>query len=219
MPIDYSKGKVYKITNDVNNELYIGSTIKTLSQRMAKHRQDSKQERCQNYKIYKAFEEIGVEHFKIVLLEECLCVNRDQLRAKEDHYIQLLKPAYNMISAVLNLENQKKNRAEHYDTNKDDILTRNKEYYNANADKILKQKAEYYAENQKDIIEKSAAYYETNKEQIKIKKAIYDAANKEKISARKSEKVVCECGLESTRGMLSRHRKTKTHLEIMQKKK
>ena len=33
----YSNGKIYKITNNINNECYIGSTITDLNKRMAEH--------------------------------------------------------------------------------------------------------------------------------------------------------------------------------------
>ena len=35
---DYSKGKIYKILNTIDDEIYIGSTCETLGQRMSKHR-------------------------------------------------------------------------------------------------------------------------------------------------------------------------------------
>jgi predicted GIY-YIG superfamily endonuclease len=35
---DYSKAKIYKIVNNIDNEIYIGATIQPLSERMAKHR-------------------------------------------------------------------------------------------------------------------------------------------------------------------------------------
>ena len=35
---DYSKGKIYKMLNTIDYEIYVGSTIETLGQRMAKHR-------------------------------------------------------------------------------------------------------------------------------------------------------------------------------------
>ena len=40
----YTNGKLYKITDIAYNECYIGSTIETLSQRMAGHRN--------KYKLY-----------------------------------------------------------------------------------------------------------------------------------------------------------------------
>ena len=38
----YSKGKIYKILNTIDDEIYVGSTCETLSQRMARHRSDMK---------------------------------------------------------------------------------------------------------------------------------------------------------------------------------
>ena len=35
---DYSKGKIYKMLNTIDDEIYVGSTIETLRQRMATHR-------------------------------------------------------------------------------------------------------------------------------------------------------------------------------------
>jgi len=35
---DYSTGKIYKIVNGIDNEIYIGSTIQTLKKRLSDHR-------------------------------------------------------------------------------------------------------------------------------------------------------------------------------------
>ena len=35
---DYSKGIIYKITNDYNNDIYIGSTCDTLGRRYTYHK-------------------------------------------------------------------------------------------------------------------------------------------------------------------------------------
>ena len=40
--MDYKSGKIYCIRNDINDEIYVGSTTQSLSQRMAKHRSDKK---------------------------------------------------------------------------------------------------------------------------------------------------------------------------------
>ena len=52
MKVDYSKGKIYKITNDYNNDIYIGATCDTLAKRYSHHKRDSQIERCQNMNIY-----------------------------------------------------------------------------------------------------------------------------------------------------------------------
>ena len=54
---DYSKGKIYKILNTIDYETYVGSTIETLGQRMAKHRLYVKKREI--FKIYKHMHELG----------------------------------------------------------------------------------------------------------------------------------------------------------------
>ena len=44
---DYKNGKIYCIRNNINDDIYVGSTTQPLSKRMALHRQDAKKEtRC-----------------------------------------------------------------------------------------------------------------------------------------------------------------------------
>ncbi len=38
MKVDYSKSKIYKITNDFNNDIYVGSTCDTLVKRFSNHK-------------------------------------------------------------------------------------------------------------------------------------------------------------------------------------
>ena len=88
MKVDYSKGKIYKITNDYNNDIYVGSTCDTLAKRYSNHKKDSKKERCQNMNIYKLMNEIGFDRFRIELIENYPCEDRYQLRQKEGYYIR-----------------------------------------------------------------------------------------------------------------------------------
>ena len=62
---DYSKGKIYKITNDYNDYVYIGSTCDTLSKNFSKHKTESK---SRNNPLYKLMNEIGFERFRIELI-------------------------------------------------------------------------------------------------------------------------------------------------------
>ena len=82
MTKDYSKGKVYKIVNDIDDYIYIGSTVDRLSSRMAKHRFDVKNTN-DNRKLYQHMRKYGVEQFRIILLEEYSCCNKDQLLQRE----------------------------------------------------------------------------------------------------------------------------------------
>ena len=70
---DYTKGKIYIIRNSENDLTYIGSTCQTLAQRMAQHRRDMKYPKRQQYKLYQAMNELGVDAFYIELLEDYPC--------------------------------------------------------------------------------------------------------------------------------------------------
>ena len=77
---DYSKGKIYKILNNIDDEIYIGSTSETLSRRMTRHR--SLANTNPYNKLYKHMIYIGIDKFYIELVENYPCNNKDELRAK-----------------------------------------------------------------------------------------------------------------------------------------
>jgi group I intron endonuclease len=63
---------VYKITNDVNDKVYIGITINTLKYRFKNHCKTSVIEKRSGYKLYNAMKKYGKNKFHIHLLEEVL---------------------------------------------------------------------------------------------------------------------------------------------------
>ena len=85
---DYQKGKIYKIISNETNEIYIGSTIQSLSKRLAGHRRDYKNYYGGNLKSFKSsFNILKYGDYKIVLIEEYLCDNKEQLLKREQYYI------------------------------------------------------------------------------------------------------------------------------------
>ena len=90
MSQDFGKGKIYKITNDYNDDIYIGSTCDLLTKRFSKHKNDSKNEKKKNSPIYKLMNEIGYERFRIELIENYPCQDKYQLIQREGHYIREL---------------------------------------------------------------------------------------------------------------------------------
>ena len=59
-------GRIYKITNDINNKVYIGQTIKTLTKRWQQHKCNSTKEYFKQIVLYKAFKKYGIEHYNQV---------------------------------------------------------------------------------------------------------------------------------------------------------
>jgi hypothetical protein len=91
--------RIYKIVNDINSEIYIGSTKQILCKRMADHRKSSRREKCKNYLLYQLAETHGWNRFKIILIEEFECKNNEERFRKEQHYIDELKPVLNKCNA------------------------------------------------------------------------------------------------------------------------
>lgn len=60
---------IYKISNDINNKVYIGRTTRTIKQRWKEHLQSLNAGDCRQ--IYAAMRKYGVEHFKIEPIYEC----------------------------------------------------------------------------------------------------------------------------------------------------
>jgi hypothetical protein len=60
---DFSKGRIYKITNDYNDDIYVGSTCDTLLKRFSIHKRDSHVEIHTKTLLYKLINEIGFDRF------------------------------------------------------------------------------------------------------------------------------------------------------------
>ena len=81
---DYIKGRIYKIYNDITDDIYIGATTQLLCERMRGHREACKASKKHiNNKLYKCFNEHGIQHFYIELLENFNCNSKEELTAKE----------------------------------------------------------------------------------------------------------------------------------------
>lgn len=91
------KGIIYKITNKVNNKVYVGCTITTLEDRYKGHLY-----RCfnKNYdcKLYNSMRKYGKENFKIDVLEEC---NIESIYEIEKKYIELYSSYENGLNSTL----------------------------------------------------------------------------------------------------------------------
>lgn len=78
---------IYKITNLINQKIYVGKTTTTIEKRWRTHWEDSTRLDTSNRPLYKAFNKYGKENFKIEELEEC---SIDELNSKEIYWIEKL---------------------------------------------------------------------------------------------------------------------------------
>ena len=78
---------IYKISNDINDLVYIGQTTSSIYARFKQHYYD----RNENNKFHNAIRELGIEHFKIELLEEC---SNEELDEREKYWISYYDSFY-----------------------------------------------------------------------------------------------------------------------------
>lgn len=77
--------KVYKITNLINNKIYIGQTSKKLEERLKKHFISSSEKRHKNNDFKKDLKKFGLTNFKIELLFESF--DKIEINKKEKELI------------------------------------------------------------------------------------------------------------------------------------
>ena len=133
---------VYKITNNITGEFYIGSS-KDIKRRWANHKCPFMWERHPNVKLYKAMAEFGLNNFKFEVLEET-----SSFREREQYWIEQLKPSYNNYRAKgIDIERKKESHKRALKTyrqaHRDEYLARMKDWRKANRDKQLAKNKAY----------------------------------------------------------------------------
>ena len=95
----FTDSKIYKLSFGVSDHFYIGSTTQDLSKRLSKHRT-----RYINHKtdLFNVIMDSNLEDWKIELIENYSCDNKNELRKREQYFIDLLKPTMNTVKAYKN---------------------------------------------------------------------------------------------------------------------
>lgn len=201
----YQQGKIYRVWNDVDDAIYVGSTCQpTLADRMRGHRSDSKRSRDQNMKLYQHFHAIGIEHFKIELLEAYPCDSKDALLAREGHWVRELQPA-------LNVRIPGRTQAQYRSDNQEQYRAYCAQYQQDHRDELRASQAQYRQDHQEQYRAYCAQYYLNHRDELRASKAQYRQDHRDEINARQRQKRLCECGLEYTQQNKQRHLRTKKH--------
>ena len=146
---NYSKGKIYKILNNIDDEIYIGSAVEALSLRMAKHR--SCATRYSNLKVHSHMRNIGIDNCYIELVENYPCNDIYELRAREGHFIR--------ESGTLNRLIAGRTFKQYYQDNKE----RFKQYQEYNKEHIKHRTKQYYEDNKEHLLNYTKQYKEEHK--------------------------------------------------------
>ena len=128
---------VYKITNTVTNDFYIGSS-KDVKHRLSVHKCPSTWKKCPNKQLYQDMRKYGVDKFELQILTE---VEVTHLKEAEQQFIETLKPTYNNRRANgLDIERYKEHKREYCQQNRENKKEYDKEYYQQNREN----KKKYY---------------------------------------------------------------------------
>jgi len=197
--VNYNNGKIYKIESHLGDKVYIGSTTKEfLSQRMVTHRGDYKrwkQGKCNLITSFSLFDEYGIENCSIVLLESYPCESKDELHAREAHFIKTIQCVNKYIPGRTIKEYYKANKEtinekhkEYYEANKETINDKHKKYQEVNKEQLKEYKKEYYEAHRETINEKRKEYYDKNIGKMKEKHEKYRESNRDEINHKQRER-------------------------------
>lgn len=83
---------IYQITNKVNNDFYIGKTVRKLTERLSCHKYSCK--KGSQTHLHRAMRKYGIENFTVETI--CVVDTLEELDKKEMQFIESLQPKYNM---------------------------------------------------------------------------------------------------------------------------
>jgi len=170
-------GKVYKIIDNTNNDVYYGSTTLDLNDRLNKHKY-SYNSYLKNNNIGKctSINIIRNNDYKIELVE--LIDNIDDLKKRERYYIENNECINKYIPSRTNSERAK----DWYEKNKELCINRSKDYRDNNKEHIKEITKDYREKNKDYFKQYKKEWFEKNRELINTKRREKRKKNKEIIS-------------------------------------
>ena len=174
MVVNYQNGKIYKLhcLSSTDDKCYIGSTTQTLALRFGEHKKgykkwkEGKQHYTTSYYLFDTF----VDDIVITLIESYPCKSKNELEARERHWIEKMNCVNKRIPTQTNKEYIQKNKEkiskqlkEHYEKNKETYAINAKEYREKNKEKIKENNKEYHQKNREKILQKMKEYREKKK--------------------------------------------------------
>lgn len=193
----YQNGKIYKLVNNVDDEIYVGSTCQSLAKRLYWHKLSSVGVKSP---IYLHINKVGVENIKIILVEEYSCDSKIQLLARERYWINKLEASLNRNKnpgLLLELGMVQYSR---YSCRR--WRTKNREY-------SLEMGRRWHAENKDRSYKTHRKWIIKNKDYSNKYARQYRLRNKERIN----RKTKCGCSGSYSTTNITNHLRTKKHQE------
>jgi hypothetical protein len=205
----YQNGKIYAIRSFQTNDVYYGSTTKSLSKRLIGHKAHYKLWQNNNYNNVTSFEIIKYDDCFIELYELYPCNSKTELEKREG---QIIRANDNAVNKIIVGRTRQQYRVDNVDNKK--LYDEN--YRENNRDKIKQKQNQYYIDNADKVKQKVSQYRKDNINKVKIRNKRYREANKDKIKLRNNTIYECECGSKFGQCKKSRHLKTQKHLKYLE---
>ena len=202
---NYQNGKIYSIRSHLTDDVYIGSTIETLANRLSGHKRYYKQwlNKKTNYTTSYKIIDKDPENCYIELVENYPCNNKNELCRREGEIIRNTTCVNKCIAG--------RTQKEWENDNKDKNKEHRKQYREENKEKISEKQKKYNEEHKETIAEYKKQYREIHKAEISEKEKQYRDNNKQQILEKANQKYTCECGGKYTKANKLLHKKTKKH--------
>lgn len=129
---------IYKITNKVTGDFYIGSS-KNIKHRWACHKSPARWAYRPGMKLYQAMAQYGLDSFIFEVIEETT-----MLKEREQYWISYLHPSYNNNRAMgWNSESRVKAARKWQKLHRDEFLAQKKEWQKAHQEEYITYQKEY----------------------------------------------------------------------------
>lgn len=170
---NYNNGKIYKLTCNITNKIYIGCTIRSLENRLIDHKTHKNIWLKDNNKPYiTSFKILENNNYEIELIEDYPCDSKRELEARERYWIeQYINDGYDCVNKLLPIktdEEKKETSKQYRKNNKEQILEKQKIY--RQNDDVKEQRSQYNKEyrekHHEHILNRDKEYYQNNKEKI-----------------------------------------------------
>jgi hypothetical protein len=127
----FQNAKIYKIIDNTSDLIYIGSTCKTLNQRLKQHEYNFKCFKLGKTNNVTSFKIIENNDYKIELIKLFPCENKQQLNIAEGFEIKQAKTnVLNVVNRCIAGLTRKETNTQHYKNNKNKINEKAKRKFN-----------------------------------------------------------------------------------------
>ena len=148
---NYANGKIYSIRSHQTNEIYIGSTITTLSRRLTGHHEDLKKKNEGKITNCSSFTLLAYPDHYIELIESYSCANKNELERREG---QIIRENINCVNKYIAGRTIK----EYYQDNKVEINANHKQHYQDNLEHTKAKHLEWALKNNEKQKQKTNCY-------------------------------------------------------------